>query len=41
MTRFIASPNVLMTARKYYNCPDLIGMPTENQEENVIFMINF
>ena len=29
-TFFLTTPNVLSTARSYFNCPTLIGMPFEN-----------
>jgi len=40
MTKFLASPIVLNTARKYFDCPSLLGMPTENDEIDVSFILN-
>jgi len=40
MTKFLDSPNVLNTARKYFNCPSLLGMPLENDESDVSFIFN-
>ncbi len=30
-TYFLTTPNVLATARAYFNCSTLIGMPFENE----------